>query len=385
MVTDRPWVVIGVEGNKRSILFQAAICQLGIPRALEISWQSIVKEGSAFRAIQGLPEHSILRIDSAGDSAEFERDFILRGELPTMREGRRAIGKESLDRIPRVLGSIICPRQQHLGFLAVLDEIDTALRHRPDIQVLQPPKAIAELFDKRLTSQKWSELGIAVPEPIAGGFVVDPDDLRSRMERVGWERVFVKLSSGSSASCIAIFEHGPKVCSLTTTVEDAGLARYNTRRLHRLTDTKRIDRVLRFILSEGAQVERAIPKARVSGTNFDLRVLAMGGVVGFVVVRTSEHEITNLHIGGKRGDLKAVRELISQESWSSAMETCIAVQKASGAFHVGIDLLFDENFSSHMVIEGNAFGDLLPKLSRDGLDVYGWQIKQYLQSLNPIC
>ncbi|MEO8840735.1 MAG: hypothetical protein ABI591_25130 [Kofleriaceae bacterium] len=30
------------------------------------------------------------------------------------------------------------------------------------------------------------------------------------------------------------------------------------------------------------------------------------------------------------------------------------------------------------VIEGNAFGDLLPNLERDGLDVYGWQIHRLL-------
>ena len=30
------------------------------------------------------------------------------------------------------------------------------------------------------------------------------------------------------------------------------------------------------------------------------------------------------------------------------------------------------------VIEGNAFGDLLPNLECDGLDVYGWQIKRLL-------
>ena len=28
------------------------------------------------------------------------------------------------------------------------------------------------------------------------------------------------------------------------------------------------------------------------------------------------------------------------------------------------------------MIEGNAFGDLLPNLTRDGTDVYGWQIRR---------
>jgi len=52
----------------------------------------------------------------------------------------------------------------------------------------------------------------------------------------------------------------------------------------------------------------------------------------------------------------------------------VAVQRASGAFHVGVDLMFELGGARHRVIEGNAFGDLLPNLERDGLDVYSWQI-----------
>ncbi|MEO6775629.1 MAG: hypothetical protein ABI467_21890 [Kofleriaceae bacterium] len=36
----------------------------------------------------------------------------------------------------------------------------------------------------------------------------------------------------------------------------------------------------------------------------------------------------------------------------------------------------------HRVLEGNAFGDLLPNLERDGLDVYGWQIRRLLGTVS---
>jgi hypothetical protein len=36
------------------------------------------------------------------------------------------------------------------------------------------------------------------------------------------------------------------------------------------------------------------------------------------------------------------------------------------------------------VIEGNAFGDLLPNLWRDGLDVYGWQIRRCLEGAGAV-
>jgi glutathione synthase/RimK-type ligase-like ATP-grasp enzyme len=240
--------------------------------------------------------------------------------------------------------------------------------------VVQPPAAIAELFDKRACSMKWQRLGIPVPDTL--GDVRDPDDLRARMETARWASVFVKLTSGSSASGLGVFVHHAHREHLITTVEDTGDARYNTRKLQRLVARDRIDRVLGFLLREGAIIERAIPKARLGGRYCDLRVLVVDGEPAFVVARTSGHPITNLHLGGTRGDLGVLRGLVSEDAWTRAMADCVAVQRASGAFHVGVDLLFEPGFTRHRVIEGNAFGDLLPNLERDGLDVYGWQIKR---------
>ena len=53
--------------------------------------------------------------------------------------------------------------------------------------------------------------------------------------------------------------------------------------------------------------------------------------------------------------------------------------KAS-ALLLGIDLLFERGFAGHRVVEANAFGDLLPGLSRGGLDTYGWEIQAVLDA-----
>jgi hypothetical protein len=164
-----------------------------------------------------------------------------------------------------------------------------------------------------------------------------------------------------------------------TTVEDTGAARYNTRRLQRVSGA-RLDRLLGFLLGEGAQVERAIPKAQVAGRYFDLRVLTIDGEPAFTVMRMSPHPITNLHLGGQRGDVPALRARVPPGAWEAAMASCRAVQRASGAFHVGVDLMFEPGLRAHRVIEGNAFGDLLPNLTRDGLDVHGWQIRRCLEA-----
>ncbi len=369
------FVVIGNPGHRRLTLFQAALVAQGGEPARELAWRELAVTGAPARLFAALPADTILRIDSTGEDDEVERALIRRGEQAARAEGVSAITARALAAIPYERGRILFPRQHHLGLLAVLDELEAAIL--PSWRVVQPPRAIRELFDKRVTSRKWQALGIPVPESIDD--VRDPDDLRARMNTAGWPRVFVKVASASSASCLAIFVHGEGRDHAITTVEDTGDARYNTRKLQRITGTRALDRLLGFLLGEGAQVERAIPKARRADRYFDLRVLAIDGEAPFAVMRTSVHPITNLHLGGLRGDVELLRAGMPDGSWDAAMASCTAVQRHSGAFHVGVDVMFEPGLAAHRVIEGNAFGDLLPNLERDGLDVYGWQIRRLLQ------
>lgn len=369
-----PFLLIGNPANRRVTMFHDALAAQGLPPARVIAWSELVA-GDVAGILGRLPATpAILRIDSAGEDDEVERALLRRGEAPARAEGYPAVSARALARVPRELGRIMYPRQHHLGFLAVLDELAAVLADRPAWRVVQPPAAIAELFDKRVTSARWHRLGIPVPESLPGGPVRDPDDLRARMEAAGWPEVYVKVASASSASCLAIFTHARDGEHAITTVEDTGTARYNTRKLQRLTDRRALDRLLRFLLGEGAQIERAIPKAVHDDHHFDLRVLAIDGVAAFTVVRMAPQPITNLQLGGVRGDVEAVRARVPPAAWEAAMASCIAVQRASGAFHVGVDVMFEPALQSHRVIEGNAFGDLLPNLTRDGLDVYGWQV-----------
>lgn len=351
-------------------MFQDALVAQGHPPAQIVPWIELCEAGAAARL---LGDDALIRIDSTGEDDDVERALLHRGEPAAREEGVPAIAPAQLARIPREVGRILYPRQQHLGFLAVLDEIEAATT---GARVLPPPPAIRELFDKFTASQRWTALGIPMPEALPR--VREPDELRELMRERGWQTVYVKLTSGSSASCLALFTHTATREEVVTTIEDTGRARYNTRKLQRLVARERIDRVLGFILGEGAHVERSIPKAKYDGRYFDLRVLAVDGVAAFFVMRTAPHPITNLHLGGLRGDVAALRELVSPAAWDAAMASCVVVQQATGAFHVGVDLMFEPDLAHHRVIEGNAFGDLLPNLERDGLDVYGWQIQRLL-------
>ncbi len=363
-------IVIGNPANRRVTMFQEALVAQGHKPARVVAWIDLCEPGAPAEMLAG---YDLVRIDSAGEDSEVERAMILRGEAAARAEGVSVVTAKKLAMIPDAVGRILYPRQHHLGFLAVLAEIEAATTKA---RVVPPVPAIRELFDKRAASERWRGLGIPMPEALPP--VRHPDELRVMMVEHDWPSVYVKLTSGSSASCLAIFTHREDGEEVTTTIEDTGRARFNTRKLQHLTTPEAIDRTLGFILAEGAQVERAIPKAQVGGRYFDLRVLAIDGEAAFTVMRTAPHPITNLHLGGTRGDVAELRTLISATAWDAAMASAVAVQQATGAFHVGVDLMFEPDLEHHRVIEGNAFGDLLPNLEREGLDVYGWQIKRLL-------
>ena len=146
-----------------------------------------------------------------------------------------------------------------------------------------------------------------------------------------------------------------------------------------MCEPQQVEAALAFLLREGSQVELALPKARLRGDYFDCRVLVVRGEPAFTVVRQSRHPITNLHLGGKRGDLSYFLSEVPPRELEAAMETCRQVARVHDCLHVGIDLMYDEFFEGHRVLEANAFGDLLPNLKRDGLSVYEWEIRAALR------
>ncbi|MCE9667169.1 STM4014 family protein [Myxococcus stipitatus] len=368
------FIVIGNAENRRVTLFQDALARQGLPPATVVSWRELLKEPSR---LTDLPDtDALVRIDAAGESWAVEKALLKRGHAAAMTQGCAVLSPERVEGLEEDHGRIVCPRQAHLGFLGVLAELEACFAARPRWRVLQQPRSIADLFDKRVTSRLYASRGIPVPEPLDG--VTDVESLRARMREEDWREVFVKVSCGSSASCLALFRSHRGRESLLTSIEQADTGWYNSLKVRRIVEPGRVEEVLGFLLREGSQVERSIPKARLGGDSFDCRVLMVAREPAFIVVRQSTLPITNLHLGGKRGDLEALRAAVPSNEWEQAMESCRRVARLHDCLHVGIDLLFEEYFQGHRIVEANAFGDLLPNLYRDGLSVYEWEIREAL-------
>ena len=85
--------------------------------------------------------------------------------------------------------------------------------------------------------------------------------------------------------------------------------------------------------------------------------------------------MTNLHLGGGRADVEALKAHVDEGRWRSALEASQAAAAVfPGCLCAGVDVVFDTHGGPATVIEINAFGDLLPRITHDGLDTYEAQV-----------
>ncbi|MGP2439589.1 STM4014 family protein [Streptomyces sp. JW3] len=350
--------VVGNPENRRVTLFAAAVAEVGLPAPRVVSWAEVLRAGGARFA-----RDEIVRIDSPGEHPGVDRE--LRGvDDPTRVEGTG---------------------RWYTRFLAAVRGLEGGQR-------LDDPDELAVLFDKRRCHAVLDAAGVPVPfSPTSAAPAPEPpavhgwDDVRRLMRAHRTPRLFVKLAHGSSASGVLAVAASPRGrVRATTSVELAPDGRlFNSLKVRRYEREADIAAVVDTLAPDGLHLEQWVPKASQGGRAADLRVVVIAGRATHAVVRTSTSPMTNLHLGGARGDLDAAREAVEAAggSWAEALDVC---ERAAACFPrtlcVGVDLLPVTGWRRFVVCEVNAFGDLLPRLTglpgsgAEGLDTYAAQV-----------
>ncbi|MFJ3766535.1 STM4014 family protein [Streptomyces sp. NPDC090082] len=363
-------VVVGDPAGRRVAFFQDALRTAGLPGARAVSWPDVLRGRARFGAGE------TVRLDSPGEDPE--TDLLLRG----------------VDDPARVEGS----GRWYARFTQAVADLARSVAEAGAVLV-DDPAELAVLFDKRLAHGLLAAAGVPVPEsptsgpgaPVVRGWA----DVRALIGGAGPRRVFVKLAHGSSASgVLAVETNGAGRFQATTSVERAGDGRlFNSLRVRRYTGEHEIAAIVDALAPDGLHVERWVPKATQDGRAADLRVVVIDGRATHAVLRTSRSPMTNLHLGGARGDLDAARASIAAAGgrWEDALEVC---ERAAAVFPgtrcVGVDLLPASGWRRFAVGEVNAFGDLLPGLTglpgggAEGLDTYGAQVAAQFPARAPV-
>ncbi|OKJ21574.1 hypothetical protein AMK21_08945 [Streptomyces sp. CB00316] len=354
------FAVVGNPDNRRVAFFREAVRAAGLEPARGVSWLQVLRGEAEFE-----PGETV-RIDSPGEDAEVER--LLRG----------------VDDPTRVEGSA----RWYAGFLSAVGEA-TRAASAAGAELLTSPGDIAALFDKRLCHALLEGAEVPVPaSPTSGPQAAEVrgwSDVRALLREHRMPRAFVKLAHGSSASgVLAVETSGPGRVRASTSVErDARGRLFNSLRVRRYTTEAEVGALVDALAPDGLHIERWLPKASQRGRAADLRIVVVAGRATHAVVRTSLSPMTNLHLGGARGDLDEVRAAVSAVGgcWREALAIC---ERAAACFPetlcVGVDLLPAAGWRRFAVGEVNAFGDLLPGLTglpgsgAEGLDTYAAQV-----------
>lgn len=359
----RNWVLLASAGSKRVRLLQAARAQRGLPPALLLEWRDwLLQPALLAQQFEALGAGTVFKIEPPGDDSAAHWHLLQRGcrqlNLPPL--------------AAPLHGQLLAQQVWFAGFSAVMLTLARQLASFPQIRVVNHPHEIVLMTDK-LTCQQHLQ-SHQVPTPPLYGAITGYDELRALMAGLGLQRVFVKARYGSSASGVLAYRRThdgrEQVITSAQMVEgNRGPLLFNTKRMQRYHEPQRIAALIDLICQQHAYLEGWVDKPRSGNGHFDVRVLALAGKAAHRVARAGEFAMTNLHLDNRR---QAVADLLTPLQQQRLQ---VVAERAARTFPdssvIGLDIVPGRD--SALVLEANAFGDLLPGLLWQGQDSYAAQ------------
>lgn len=354
------YVLIANPGTKRCETDRAELLAYwsarGASPELEVvPWVEVIARDGNLDGLPAFGTPAIVRLESPGKDDNATRLLLEAGARDDPAEPPRDWRELELPK-----GLLVRPGLLYRGFHRTLKGLRAAFDARPHLRPTACPLAVAEMFDKTRTCEKLSAAGIPVPAMLewAG---TDAAAVHDSVAFRRWPCGYVKLNTGSSATGIVVLHpsSGDRIGFGTTTLARVGGAYHNSRLVRRI-DFPEVLGAIQFVLDEGAVVQRGIPIAQLDGQNFDVRVVCIYGRPAAVIFRLSPHPMTNLHLGGRRGEYDRCRAAIPTREWLDALDHCAEAAACFDSAVAGVDLLFERGLRRHYVLEVNAFGDFFP-------------------------
>jgi hypothetical protein len=335
-----------------------------------VPWGDVVGRDGNLDGLAAFDRPAVVRLESPGRDFEVSRLLLEAG-------GRAGAGpRTDWSGLEERKGRMVGPGLLYEGVHHVLGGLKDSFDRRPHLRPLACPLDVALMFDKNAAADRLEAAGVPCPPSLPRPLPADPEGLLARVREHHFQTAYVKLNTGSSAAAMAVLHAGDDApWALSTLVRLAGYY-HSTRRLRRLVGAE-LRGVLAFLLGEGACVQRGIRMAQVDGQNFDVRVVVLHGKPAFTVFRLNDVPITNLHLGGRRGDAARCRAAIPTRAWLDGLDHCVEAARQFRSVAVGVDLLFERGCFRPYVLEVNAFGDFFPGLvDAKGRGIHATEIEE---------
>lgn len=352
-------LLVGVAANRRTTLLHDAIAAHGGRMAVS-DWKTLFTDAGLDALEHSAGAHRWCKLDSPGEDAGLTDALVRRG---WQLDGERVAAPE-----PLRTGELAYGRWWYLGFAELVRRVGARLAAVPGLHLINPVEEILRMVDKFTCQLALRDARADVP-PLLGE-IAGYDDFDARFPAADAPRVFVKARYGSSAAgVIALERHrdGRVVATTSARSSDDGRV-YNHLRVVRHTERSVVARLVDHVAAQGAYAERWIAKPRVPGSrelHHDLRVVAFRGMPRQRIARLSASPLTNLHLGNAR----------SAPHWHGDAEAAAIAAAGAGAASafphshmIGLDVVV--RGAEAVVLEANAFGDLLPGLVHEGRTTY---------------
>lgn len=349
-----PLVLLANPGSKRCEAFCRAAEGVGLAPVV-VPWAAVMPADGCLDHLPAFDPPAVVRLESPGKDVAVTRLLLAAGGRADPAEP-----PADSDAVPLPKGILHRPGLQYRGFVRVLEGLRRSFDARPHLRPTACPLAVARMFDKNGTLAMLAAADIPVPEFLSPHELPsDPDALLAIVRDRRWPVAYLKLNTGASATGIVVCRFDGVAWTGLTTLLCRGNEFFNTRLLRTVSGDE-LRRCVAFLLREGITVQRGLPHAQLSGQNADLRVVCVGGKPVATIFRLSPHPITNLHLGGRRGDWDRCRAAIPTRHWLDALDSAVDAAGCFDSFVAGVDLLFEPGFRRHHVLEVNAFGDFFP-------------------------
>ncbi|OQP41079.1 hypothetical protein A4H97_15900 [Niastella yeongjuensis] len=361
------FTIIGNPENRRVTAFCDTLTQLGHKDALVIPYKYWLNR----KKRPSIPAGSIIKIDSPGED-ELARTLLV------------AKGKDIpyATTTPAEHGEIKDMPAWYAGYCNWLQEMQLLLQEQPELQVMNDPADIQLQFNKPVCQELLEQQGIPVPQRLPA--FTHYEELVLYMQQRNIHKVFIKPAHASSASGVIAFRKAGHRVQAVTAAEmvttGKGVQLFNSLKVLTYTNEADIATLVNRMVAENVFAEEWLPKATLHDRFFDVRVLVIAGKARHTVIRTSATILTNLHLGNRRGDLNEFNAIIGN---NKLQEIKHLAEQAAACFpkslYMGIDILLTADLRKTVVLEVNAFGDLLPGLLDEGETCYEAQINAMIK------
>jgi hypothetical protein len=378
-VTERTSpILIGQPRQRRTQLLQTALRARGLT-ATVVDWSELIRDPAAVAArLRAVPGH-LVKLDSPGESDDLQHALI--------QHGWHSLGEPGTPPWALAHGEFAYQHFWYAGFADILRRLEDAA---PGVHWLNAPREILRLCDKRTCQEHLIVAGIDTP-PLLGP-IDSYAQLRDRMRAEHIDRVFLKARFGSSAAGVVAYRthrDGREVAytsaelvrGRTGSMHSLGDRLFNSLRLRRYTAHVDIIALIDAIAAQSAYAETWVAKPRAVGhtkAHFDLRVVSLAGVPRQRIARIASQPMTNLHLGNRRGEAGRLIDEAAMRRVEDSVRRAAAVFPHCGM--IGFDLIPVAHRT--VVLEANAFGDLLPGLHWHNASTYDDQAAWFAKLAN---